>query len=83
MNFNPIIPFITKARLMTLAEIMDAYRVFPRFFLFGYMLFCGELGSWFMSLPKPTGEQTTFATAIIGLAVPLTGWYMQTGRKWQ
>lgn len=71
-----------KAKLLTLAEVSDALRLFPRLFLFSYGFFCYDLSRWFMALKAPTTEQTAFATAIIGLAVPLTGWYMNTGRSW-
>jgi len=38
---------------------------------------------WYTAILTPTTEQTAYATAIIGLCVPLLGWYMNTGRKWQ
>ena len=72
-----------KIRLLDLAEVADAWRLFPRFLLLGYAWLCYDLSRWFMSLKTPQSEQMAFVTAIVGLAVPLTGWYMQTGRKWQ
>lgn len=71
-----------KIRLLSAAEVADAWRIFPRIFLFAYGFFCYDLSRWYMALKAPTTEQTAFATAIIGLAVPLTGWYMGTGRTW-
>lgn len=68
---------------LDIAEIVDAWRIFPRLYLFGYGALCWHLADWVMKKPDISATQATFATAIIGLAVPLTGWYMQTGRRWQ
>ena len=65
------------------AEVTDAWRVFPRLFLIGYGILCWEVAKWVMRLPDISGSQSAFATGIIGLAVPLTGWYFSTGRRWQ
>lgn len=72
-----------KVRLLDLAEVWDAWRIVPRTVLTVYGCLCWELAKWFMALKDPTGAQTSFVTAVVGLAVPLTGFYMQTGRKWQ
>ena len=65
------------------AEITDAWRIFPRLFLTGYGLLCWELAKWVMAKADISASQSAFATAIIGLAVPLTAFYMQSGRRWQ
>lgn len=41
-----------------------------------------DMWQWVKTIPDLTTQQTVFVTAITGLAVPLTGWYMNTGRKW-
>jgi hypothetical protein len=71
-----------KIRALDLAEVTDAWRIFPRLFLAGYGLLCWELAKWVMSKPDVSASQASFAGAIIGLAVPLTGFYMQSGRTW-
>lgn len=71
-----------KDRLLAVAEVMDAWRIYPRLLLSGYGYMCWHLTMWYEALPVPTTEQSGFAGAIIGLAVPLTGWYMSTGRRW-
>lgn len=68
--------------VLSFAESADALRTFPRIFLGCYAYLCWDLSRWFMALKVPTAEQTAFVTAVIGLAVPLTGWYMSTGRRW-
>ena len=71
-----------KKLALDMAEVMDAWRLFPRLFLTGYGLLCWELAKWVMQRPDISASQSAFATAIIGLAVPLTAFYMQTGRRW-
>lgn len=72
-----------KSWLLDFAEVTDAFRIFPRLFLTGYGFLCWELAKWVMARPDISASQSAFATAIIGLAVPLTAFYMQTGRRWQ
>ncbi len=74
---------ITKQQMLDAAEILDAYRVFPRVFLFAYGALCWHMVEWAMTLKDLSTQQAGFVSAIVGLAVPLTGWYMSTGRKWQ
>jgi hypothetical protein len=72
-----------KIRLLDLAETTDAWRLFPRLIIAAYGWLCWDLSRWFMSLKAPTSEQMAFVTVILGLATPLIGLYLQTGRKWQ
>lgn len=72
-----------KKVLLDWAEITDAWRIFPRLVLTGYGLLCWELAKWVMAKADISASQAAFATGIIGLAVPMTAFYMQTGRKWQ
>jgi hypothetical protein len=72
-----------KIRLLDLAETNDAWRVFPRLILCGYAWLCYDLSRWFMALKAPASEQMAFVTVIIGLAVPLCGFYLNSGRRWQ
>ncbi len=69
-------------KLLRGAELVDAYRVFPRVFLIGYGWLALRMCEWAMALPAISIEQMGLVTAVAGLFVPLTGWYMQTGRKW-
>lgn len=72
-----------KLRALDLAELIDAWRFFPRVVLTAYGYLCWHTHGWYTAIKVPTTEQTAFATAIIGLAVPLTAFYMQTGRAWK
>lgn len=64
------------------AERVDAMRVFPRLFVAGYGVLAWDVWRWVQSLHDMTVAQTAFTTSIIGLCIPLLGWYMNTGRKW-
>lgn len=80
---NPVTWTAWKIRLLDLAEVGDAWRLVPRTVLACYGTLCWFVFDWYSALKVPTTEQTAFATSVIGLAVPLTAFYMQTGRKWQ
>lgn len=66
---------------MDAAELVDAWRVYPRLLLGGYGYICWHLTMWYEALKVPTTEQSAFAGAIVGLAVPLSGLYMGIGGK--
>jgi hypothetical protein len=51
--------------------------------LSGYGYLCWELACWYMSLKDPSAQQMAFVTIIVGLAVPLTNFYMNSGRVWK
>ena len=68
---------------LDVAEVLDAYRIFPRLFCLGYGAMVWKIVVWFIGLDAPTTEQTTFVTAITIMSGPILNWYMQTGRKWQ
>ena len=78
MNF-----LLRKQFWLDVAEVLDAYRIFPRTFVMAYGGLAFVMHQWYTAIDYPTTEQTAYATSIIGLCVPLVGWYMGTGRKWQ
>jgi hypothetical protein len=67
---------------LAVAELIDAYRVVPRLILCGYGYMVWDMWRWVQSLSDLTTQQAAYVTSITGLAVPLTGWYMGSGRKW-
>ena len=69
-------------RWLRLAERIDALRVFPRLFVFGYGAIAYEVWHWVRDLPDLTTSQAAFTTTVLGLCIPLLGWYFNTGRKW-
>jgi len=71
-----------KQWLLDMAEVMDAWRIFPRLILIAYGFMCGHLAVWYEALKVPTSEQSAFAGAIIAMATPLAGLYFNSGRDW-
>ena len=68
--------------LMAWAEIVDAWRVFPRLFLVGYGVACFQVLWWFLALPMPTLQHTAFASLVTAMFVPIAKFYMDGGRVW-
>ena len=64
------------------AEIIDAYRVWPRalIILYGWMVF--EVTVWFMSLPDPNTAQAMLISTVWGASAAWFGVYVHSGRKW-
>lgn len=71
-----------KQTLLDAAEILDAWRVYPRILIAAYGFVCWHLTLWFETLKNPSTEQMAFAAAVLAMATPLLGLYMGTGRKW-
>lgn len=69
--------------ILQTAELIDALRVFPRVFVVGYGYMAWDMHQWVKSLPDISTQQGIYAGGIIGLCVPLVGWYFRTGRQWQ
>lgn len=67
---------------MKVAERVDAWRVFPRVFVFGYGALCWDIWTWVRTLPDLSPAQSAFVTTVLGLCIPLLGWYFNTGRDW-
>lgn len=72
-----------KIRALDVAEVVDAHRVFPKLFVFGYGLLCWKVALWFMVLDKPNTEQSAFVTIVVSVFAPLFNWYAQGGRTWR
>jgi hypothetical protein len=73
---------MTKTFFMDVAEVIDAWRIFPRIFLIGYGVLCYQLVAWAMSLSTLSFEQAGLVGTITAVFAPLSNWYMQTGRSW-
>lgn len=74
---------MNKMKWMHLAEVIDAYRLVPRLFMLGYGFLVWDTHMWYTALEAPTTQQVSYADAIYVGAAMLTGWYYQTGRKWE
>lgn len=65
------------------AEVIDAYRVWPRglITLYGAMAF--QVTIWFMGLDDPNTAQSAFVSTIWGASAAWFGLYVNTGRRWK
>lgn len=69
-------------RLLDIAEVVDAHRIFPKTFMTAYFLWACKVGLWFMALEKATAEQSAFVTLVTSTWGLMLKWYMETGRQW-
>jgi hypothetical protein len=72
-----------KRKFLEAAECVDAWRIWPRAFVFFYLYQLDKVTDWYFLLRDPTTAQATFATAVWGFLIPILTWYFSTGRKWQ
>ncbi|GAB5451816.1 MAG: hypothetical protein Hals2KO_21440 [Halioglobus sp.] len=63
------------------AEIVDAWRVWPRIMMVLFWVFLWDVHGWYTSIPTPAGMQV-YANLVFGSVSALTGFYIGTGRKW-
>lgn len=63
------------------AEIMDAWRVFPRMFLGAYMYLLVRSAEWFMALPDPNTQQAGLVSVLLTAGSAFFGFYVNTGKK--
>ena len=69
----------TKQAILDWAEILDAFRVFPRIYLGFFLLFIYDLHQWYTGVAD---NPDIYANLVFGSISALTGFYMGTGRKW-
>lgn len=71
-----------KSNLLSFAELVDAYRVFPRTFLayYGYLLL--DAHYWYIHLEVPLETQTDYLQWLWGAAGVVTVFYLKSGRNW-
>jgi hypothetical protein len=68
-----------KQRFLDGAEIVDAWRVFPRLYLGFFLLFIWDLHDWYTTVAD---NPDIYANLVFGSISALTGFYMGSGRKW-
>lgn len=71
-----------KETALTIAELIDAYRVVPRFILVGYSILVWTVTTWFMELPDPNTQQAALISTVVGVIAPIAAFYQTTGRSW-
>lgn len=67
--------------LIALADIANAWRIFPRLFIGTYIYLLYESVTWFMELDAPSVEQAGLISIIIGTGAAWFGLYANTGKS--
>jgi len=71
-----------RMNIMVVAEALDYFRVIPRIILVGYGALVYYSWEWYMELTTPTGEQTSFIVAVVGVAGAIIALYQKSGKDW-
>jgi hypothetical protein len=71
-----------RQKLMNVAEVIDAWRVFPRIFLIMYISILWHGHEWFTDLKTPIQLQYDYINLLWLAAGGITAWYLSTGFKW-
>jgi hypothetical protein len=83
---------MTREKWLKAAEVVDAFRIFPRILLGGYCWFVVELTDrlldWYTALPlgersvEASGMAVGLFTAVVGFGTGFLNTYVNSGRKW-
>lgn len=65
--------------LLEFADVIDAYRIFPRAFIATYLYLLIETTQWFMSIPEPNASQAGLISVVVGAGAAWFGLYTSTG----
>jgi len=65
-------------RGMSVAKIIDAWRIFPRAFISVYLFLLYQSSMWFMSLENPTTDQFGLVSVIVGAGAAWFGLYVRS-----
>ena len=65
--------------LLQFADVIDAYRLFPRAFIGTYLYLLIQTTQWFMSLPEPNASQAGLISVVVGAGAAWFGLYTSTG----
>ena len=65
--------------LLEFADVIDAYRIFPRAFIATYLYLLIETTKWFMSIPEPNASQAGLISVVVGAGAAWFGLYTSTG----
>jgi hypothetical protein len=68
-----------KKLLLDAAEILDAWRVFPRVYLGFFLLVLWDLHSWYIGVAV---NPDIYANLVFGVVGTVFGLYMNSGRNW-
>lgn len=68
-----------KQVFLDLAEILDAWRVFPRAYMVVYIYILWDVHTWYkLNADYPD----VYVNVVWGAIGVMTGFYVQSGRKW-
>ena len=67
-------------RWIHLARAVDAWRIFPRGFVGGYIFLLYEVVIWFMTLEEPNLEQAGLVSIVVGAMAAVFGIYAGTSQ---
>lgn len=65
--------------LLQFADVIDAYRIFPRAFIGVYLYLLIETTKWFMTIPEPNTSQAGLISVVVGAGAAWFGLYTSTG----
>lgn len=65
--------------LLEFADVLDAYRIFPRLFIFAYLYILVTATQWFMLLEDPSTAQAGLISVVVGVGAAWFGLYTSTG----
>ena len=72
----------TKAWGLLIAEVVDAWRVFPRLMMILFWVFMWDVHDWYIANTTAGMGMDVYANLVFGSLSALTGFYMGTGRRW-
>jgi hypothetical protein len=65
--------------LLQFADVIDAYRLFPRAFIGTYLYLLIQTTQWFMTIPEPNASQAGLISVVVGAGAAWFGLYTSTG----
>jgi hypothetical protein len=65
--------------LLQFADVIDAFRLFPRAFIVTYLYLLIEVTQWFMTIPEPNASQAGLISVVVGAGAAWFGLYTSTG----
>lgn len=71
-----------KQSFLDLAEIVDAWRLFPRLLIVWFMMEVSRQCTWYMMLETREVGDHLVLVAVIGLGTAAFKFYVDSGRKW-
>jgi len=72
---------MSKQTFLDVAEVIDAYRLFPRIYLSVFLFILWDVHI-FLKLNLPPESAHLYGNMVWGAVGAMTGFYVATGRKW-